>query len=285
MTPSRLPDRTIAPKEHTVNLDATAHDIRTAQRRRTLIEPITARALDLDNATAYAIAHRVHAMRLREGSRSIGRKIGFTNRNIWPEYRVYEPIWGYVYDTTVQFLPSNGGECSLEAFALPRIEPEIIFHFHAAPPLTNDARAILACVDWVAHGYEIVQSHFRDWKFKVADTIADSALHGTLLVGETHAVEKLGSNLVERLATFTIDLACNGHVRDRGRGANVLDSPLLALAYLIGVLARQSEAMPIQAGELVTTGTLTAALPIAAGETWTTALDGLNLPGMNVRFV
>ncbi len=33
----------------------------------------------------------------RRGERPIGRKIGFTNRNIWAEYGVYAPIWGDVY--------------------------------------------------------------------------------------------------------------------------------------------------------------------------------------------
>ncbi|MNN96763.1 hypothetical protein D3C81_2157980 [compost metagenome] len=40
----------------------------------------------------------------------------------------------------------------------------------------------------------------------------------------------------------------------------------------------------IQAGELVTTGTLTRAYPVHAGETWSTELDGLSLPGMRIVF-
>ena len=41
---------------------------------------------------------------------------------------------------------------------------------------------------------------------------------------------------------------------------------------------------PVQAGEIVTTGTLTAAMPIEPGQTWSTALDGLDVPGLRVTF-
>jgi 2-oxo-3-hexenedioate decarboxylase len=267
-----------------MNLDAIAHDLIVAQDSRTLVAPITNTYPDFDHAAGYQVSQRIHRARLRAGATKLGRKIGFTNRNIWPEYGVYEPIWAYVYDTTVQRLPDNRGACALSRFALPRIEPEVVFHFHRAPPRTREPSAILACVDWIAHGYEIVQSHFADWKFKVVDTIADSGLHGTLLVGAPQPIERLGAQLLERLSSFAIELSCDDKLRDRGRGANVLDSPVLALAHLIEVLATQTEAEPIEAGELVTTGTLTAALPIRAGETWSTKFDGLDLPGLVVRF-
>ena len=61
-------------------------------------------------------------------------------------------------------------------------------------------------------------------------------------------------------------------------------SPLLAVAHLINVIEKQPDVLPLEAGELVTTGTLTAALPINSGETWITELDGIALPGMSVSF-
>jgi len=73
-------------------------------------------------------------------------------------------------------------------------------------------------------------------------------------------------------------------VQAHGAGANVLDSPLMAALHLVHVLREQQLFEPIQAGEIVTTGTLTPALPIRAGETWTTSLSGINLPGLTLRF-
>jgi len=61
--------------------------------------------------------------------------------------------------------------------------------------------------------------------------------------------------------------------------------PLLAFAYLAEMLSEQSRFEPVQAGEIVTTGTLTPALPIALGETWSTTLDGIELPGLSLALV
>jgi 2-keto-4-pentenoate hydratase len=54
---------------------------------------------------------------------------------------------------------------------------EIQFYTSPDPPGAN------ACIDWIAHGIEIVQSHFPGWKFQAADTIADWALHGRSFLG------------------------------------------------------------------------------------------------------
>lgn len=267
-----------------MDLHAIAREVKAAQDEGRPLAPLTSRWPGLDTAAAYRVAGIVHAARLAEGARPVGRKIGFTNRNIWPQYGVWEPIWAHVYDRTVRHLPGGHGVCRLDGFLEPRIEPEIVLHLRAAPPLTEDAAALLDGVDWIAHGIEIVQSHFPGWKFAAPDTIVDAALHATLLVGEPHPVVRLGVDLAERLAHFTITLACDGEVRDRGSGANVLGSPLAALAHLVRGLARQPDAAPLAAGELVTTGTLTAALPVRPGETWTTALDGIALPGLAVTF-
>jgi 2-keto-4-pentenoate hydratase len=43
-------------------------------------------------------------------------------------------------------------------------------------------------------------------------------------------------------------------------------------------------ARPLEAGEIVTTGPLTRAFPVKAGETWSTALHGIALGGLHLRF-
>ncbi len=265
------------------NLNALARELKTAQDEVRQIAPFTGRIDGFDEAAGYAVARIVHEARLREGHRPVGRKIGFTNRNIWAEYGVYAPIWGYVYDTTVTSLAQPLGRCRIAPLAQPRIEPEIVLHFAQAPPVTRDPGAILACIDWIAHGLEIVQSHFPDWRFAAADTIADNGLHGRLLVGPQRRVAELGSDAAQRLERFAIELLRDGVRRDTGTGANVLDGPLQAVAHLLAVLDASS-APPLAAGELVSTGTLTRAWPIAAGETWSTRIEGIDLPGMTATF-
>ncbi len=45
--------------------------------------------------------------------------------------------------------------------AEPRIEPEIIFKLALAPAPGMDETALQACIDWVGHDFEIVQSIFK----------------------------------------------------------------------------------------------------------------------------
>jgi 2-keto-4-pentenoate hydratase len=263
---------------------AIARQMKTAQDEVRQIEPITSQLSGFDVASAYAVAHLIHEARLAEGAVPIGRKIGFTNPDVQSLYGVREPIWGTIYDTTVVHLSANDQTCRIARFAEPKIEPEIVFHFRSAPPVDGDLPAILACVDWVAHAFEIVQSHFPGWKFQAADTVADSALHGTLLVGEPQAVDRLGADLIAALERFSLTLSCDGKVREVGKGTNVLGSPLAAIAHLIAVLAQQPQYLPLHANEMVTTGTITTALSVHAGETWRTELEGIALPGLAVKF-
>jgi 2-keto-4-pentenoate hydratase len=153
---------------------------------------------------------------------------------------------------------------------------------HRVPTATRDEAELLSHIDWIAHGCEIVQSHFPDWKFKAADTVAAFGLHGALVVGPKRPVSEL-PDLVATLRTFTVALARDGVVQARGGGANVLDSPLLAAAHLLAMLEGQPRFDSIRADEIVTTGTLTAAVPIHADETWSTEFRGIKLEGLRIR--
>lgn len=267
-----------------IDLPALAREIKSAQDASTQIAPHSARSGGLDMASAYEIARINHQQRLLEGRRALGRKIGFTNAAIWPVFGVNEPIWGHMYDSTVVYLDEGHGTCRIGRFTEPKVEPEIIFHLCKAPPSGADLPTLLGCIDWVAHGFEIVQSHYPGWKFKAADTVADGALHAALLIGRKCTVASLGAGLMGALKDFSITLSRNGQTEESGQGSAVLGHPLAALAHLLKVLATQPKQAPLLAGEIITTGTLTQARDVRAGETWSTALAGIALPGLNVQF-
>ena len=263
-------------------LEAIVGRVRAAQDEARNIECLSADpAFDL--AAGYRVGRLVHETRVAQGRRVLGRKIGFTNAAMWEAYGVRAPIWGYMYDSTVTRV-GPGASFSLRGLADPKIEPEIALHFRNAPPDGADAAAILACVDEAAHVFEIVQTHFAGWKFKAPDTVADNGLHGALLLGRAQPIASLGADPAASLAECSVALTSSNGVRDIGKGANALGNPLIAIAHLVDVLAKQDPLAPIQAGEWITTGTLTAAYPIKPGETWTTAVSGIALPGLAVTF-
>ena len=262
--------------------DSIATELLNALDRNRITDTISGRGATFDAPAAYRVSAEIFKRRRARGERPVGRKIGFTNRLIWDEYRVSSPMWGYVYDHTVTRLDEPVAHLAIGHLAQPRIEPEIVLHFASAPGAATDEVELLSTIDWIAHGFEIVQTHFLDWKFTLADTIADFGLHGALVVGPPQSVSGAG-DVIARLRSFTIALAKNGVVQAHGGGANVLDSPLMAALHLVRVLREQQLFEPIHAGEIVTTGTLTPALPIRAGETWTTNLSGLDLPGLTLH--
>lgn len=244
-----------------------------------LAPPFTEQLAGLTPAQGYEAAAALHRHRLAAGWKPVGRKIGFTNRTIWPRYGVHEPIWGTVYDRTLVASHGNAATVRLEGLVQPRIEPEICFGLRSRPSGSD----LLASIEWVAHAIEIVQCHHPAWKLKLADSTASNGLHGRLVVGERIPAAAL-PRLADALPRMKVKLRRDGVQVDEGVGANVLDSPLHALAYFIKVLDAQPGAPALQGGELVTTGTLTDAHPVAPGETWSTRLEGLPLPGLTVRF-
>ena len=269
---------------NSIDLDAIAADVLKAQDGAAQVAPFTGRHAGFDLPAAYQVAHRVEALRRAQGWTPVGRKIGFTNAALWPVFGVDQPIWGTVYDRTLVMLDGHNPHHSLRGLVSPKIEPEIVFRLRHVPAPDAEPAELLAAIEWVAPGFEIVQSHYPDWKFGAADTVATGGLHGRLFLGPPMRLADLGPNAWQALEDFSLALTCNGALRDSGRGANVLGHPALALAHLVRLIAGQAGVSPLRPGEIVTTGTVTGAHSVAAGETWRAATEGLGWSALEVRF-
>ena len=109
-------------------------------------------------------------------------------------------------------------------------------------------------------------------------------LHARLLVGERLPLRTLARDAAELhslLAGAKVDLLHDGQGKALGLGANVLDSPLMALHHFVRELRRCPGATDLQAGDVVTTGTWTDAFAIAPGERWTARFSD-PLPSLTV---
>jgi 2-oxo-3-hexenedioate decarboxylase len=249
------------------------------------LPPITDADPAFDVARAYAVLRDLHERRKARGWRAIGRKIGFTNRTLWQRYGVDRPMWSHVWDRTVQFAPDGRATLALAGLHEPRIEPEVVFGLAAPLPPTTDAAALLAAVEWMAAGFEIVHSVFPGWKFRVPDCTAAFGLHGALVVGAPTPIARANREaLASMMPTFVATLSRDGTVVETGVGANVLGGPVDALAYLRDVLAADPAMPALAAGEIVTTGTLTDAWPVAAGQSWTCDYGTLGLRATTLMF-
>lgn len=235
---------------------------------------------------AYEHQLAVREMRIARGEHPRGFKVGFTNRKIWERYGVYAPIWGTVWDTTVRTCEEQG-ELEIAGCSQPRLEPECVFGIVATPPANVTLEDLFACIEWLAPGFEVVQSHMPAWKFVAADTVADGGLHGRLLIGRRRAVRDVASNATEleaQLARARVVLHRGDEAMDRGVGANVLDGPLHALLYFVRALRDCPGAPDLTPGDVVTTGTWTDAWPVEPGQRWCAQFD-TPLSGIEVVFL
>jgi 2-keto-4-pentenoate hydratase len=285
LTASTLPVRYSPFKE--CRAMPTTNDLATllldAHARAALVEPPSASDPAFDLLAAYVVGQLITTRRRERGERTVGRKIGFTNVGIWKEYGVNAPLWAHVYDTTLRRAPEGRATLSLAGMAAPRIEPELVLGLRSAPPAEAPTpQSLLRSVAWIAVGFEVVDCHFADWRFSLADAVADFGLHAALVVGAPLVLEPdRDEGLLGALARCTLTLERNGEMVATGAGANALGSPLLALGHLVRTLAEQG-VEPLAAGEVVTTGTLTPAFPVASCQTWSASVAGLDLASLTL---
>jgi 2-oxo-3-hexenedioate decarboxylase len=215
---------------------------------------------DLTLGRAYQIGRALHERLVSRGFKPIGRKIGFTNRSMWDQFKVSEPIWAHVYEQTVHFAQEGNLRLSLAGMVAPRIEPEIVLRLRSAMPSGElSVEELATCIEWAAVGLEIVDTHFADWRFNAAEAVADFGLHAALVVGPPWRVDSEAPNhLAAVLESLRVTLRGSNDLVAEGEGRNALGGPLLALGFLARVLSAQPGAEPLMPGEVITTGTLTA---------------------------
>ena len=205
----------------------------------------------------------------------MGRKVAFANPAVWDKLKLQTVAWGSMYDDTVQ-KASATATVSVPFTYAPKLEPEIVFKLRE-PIAGADAAGVLAGVEWVALGFEIIDCVYPEWTFEPMDFVAAYGLHAALVVGEPRAVTADAiPALVDQLAKFKLRLIKNGELVEEGAGRNSLRSPALCL----GELARVA---PLHVGELVSSGTLTTPTLIGVGDEWKAELDGLDLPSLSLK--
>ena len=137
---------------------ALALELLDALARSKPLAPYTTLPAGLTVEYAYGVSAEVLKLRRARGETPVGRKIGFTNRAVQAHFGVADPIWNYVYDTTIRYARDNAGVQSLKGALEPKIEPEIVFRLRQAPRPGMSEAELAECIDWIAHGYEIVHS-------------------------------------------------------------------------------------------------------------------------------
>lgn len=206
---------------------------------------------------AYRVQLHQTAAWERAGRKVVGFKVGLTSKAMQRMLGVDSPDFGHLYDDMVL---DPAQPIDTTRFIAPRIEPEISFVLKeelAGPGLT--AVDAIRAIDYAVASIEVIDSRIADWKIGLADTIADNASSGALLLGTRPVrLDEADLGLLGCVVTK------NGQVVSTGAGAAVLGDPVNGLLWLANQLGSLGRSLP--AGSIVMAGALSAAVPVAPGD-------------------
>jgi len=251
-------------KQHTRGEIAAA--LLDAYRSRQPIEPLTGRFDDLTLDDAYQIQLLQVEQWLADGARVKGHKVGLTSAAMQRQMGVASPDYGHLLDTMF-WLEHEPIPASV--FVQPRVEPEVAFVLDEplSGPGVTVADAVTA-VGFVLPALELIDSRIRDWKIGLADTIADNASSGGVVLGS----KPTALSAVD-LRLSGCNLRKNGELAGTGAAGAVLGSPLSSLVWLANTLGARG--VVLEAGHVILPGSITASIPVTAGDTVTATFAGL----------
>ena len=266
-------------------IEALARELLSAYEMDQMVPSLPSALRGFDLNMAYEVEAALKRFRESSGARAVGRKVGYANKAMWRVLKLETLVWAHMYDDTVHHSNGNSATLTLAHRRSLKIEPEIVFGLKQ-PIIAEglDAAAALESTEWLAMGFEIIDCPFPEWQFQPSDFVACFGLHAALVIGERVQVQPDSiATLVDELPRFKVRMSKNGEFVEEGSGRNCLRSPALCLAELRAAVVRRFPTQPLSAGEIVSSGTLTAGHPTDSGDLWTVEVDGLSLPPLTLR--
>lgn len=251
-----------------------ARELYAAETGHAPIAALTDRHPGITNDEAYQVQLAGMRLRMAEGHVIVGKKIGLTSKAMQNALGVFEPDYGYITD---RMMALEGDPLSLSELIAPKVEAEIAFVLKedlVGPGIT--VAKVLQATAGIMPALEIIDTRIKDWKIKIQDTIADGASIGKVIVsGRLVPVDEFDMRFMGLV------LEKNGETVATAAGAAVLGHPANAVAWLANKLAAYG--ITLKAGEIIMSGSLTAACPVAAGDSVRASFDRLGVVG--ARFV
>lgn len=239
------------------NVEDAALALREARSNRRPIDPISGTFGITDLATAYAVAGENNRLRLAEGAKIVGKKIGLTSRAVQKQLGVDQPDFGILYDD-MELL--NNGEVCMNRLMQPKIEAEVAFvvgrDLDGSVPGWAE---FLLSIAYALPAIEVVDSAIADWKITLFDTVADNASSGLYVLGD----QPVSIGAIS-LGDLGMTLLRNGEVTSVGSGSACLDHPLRAAYWLARTMAELGDGL--KAGEVILSGALGPMVSIEVGD-------------------
>lgn len=196
------------------------------------------------------VEHRVHD----EGP-VVGYKIGATSEAVRSELGISSPVYGHLLQDTVRW----NRQFQMESLIEPMVEPEIAFVLEEDLSESATRLDVLAATRFIVPVIEVVDSRIEGWDVGAAAAIGDNSFAAGLVPGDRVSPAEVD------LPLEGVEVLVNGDRRATGTGSAVLGHPAEAVAWLARALADEEDSL--QAGDIVTTGSVTEPIPVHAGDT------------------
>jgi 2-oxopent-4-enoate/cis-2-oxohex-4-enoate hydratase len=187
-------------------------------------------------------------LRLADGERIVGNKIGVTSKPVQDMSNVRQPDFGFL---TNAMQVDDGSEIVIaDSLIQPRAEAEIelVLKEDLHGPVVS-AQQVLEATEFIAPCFVIVDSRIDDWKIKIADTVADNASCGAFALGSVRA-----SPHDFDLVALQVTVSKNGQFLSEGVGAAVQGSPLASIAWFANTMG--SYGVTLSRGDIFLSGSL-----------------------------
>lgn len=136
-----------------------AKEIQRAYRTREMIRPLTITSPEIVLEDAYAIQEAWIDLKVAEGAKVVGHKIGLTSKAMQSTSLVGEPDYGSVLDDT---LYQDGVEIPAGIFRAPRVEIELAFVMKSELRGPNcKIFDVLNATDYVTPAIEVLDSRIE----------------------------------------------------------------------------------------------------------------------------
>lgn len=251
-----------------------AEQLENAELQAKDVTKITDDHPDMDWEDAYAIQEDIRRRKEARGHRTVGLKCGLTSYAKMKQMGVDTPVFGFVSD---YMACAEGSAIQTSELIHPKVEAEICIVTKAALRGPGcHVGAVLAAIDFVIPGVEIIDSRYRDFKFDLKSVIADNTSASRFVVGgRARNVEELD------LRTLGVVMEKNGEIVAMAAGAAVMGHPAAAVAALANHLGARGQEIP--AGSFIMTGGVTEAIAVQAGDSVNVRFQDLGSVAM--RFV
>lgn len=246
-------------------IDAAARRLHEAEKARRPVRQISLDHPEITISDAYAIQKAGIELKLAEGRKIIGHKVGLTSRAMQMSSQIDEPDFGTLLDDMVY---QDGSDISCERFIDPMVEVELAFILKDRLQGENVSMLdVLSATDYVVPALEIIDARCdridpeTKRPRKVMDTISDNAANVGIVMGG-RPIKPMDVDLRWVAAL----LYRNGVIEETGVAAGVLNHPANGISWLAKKFA--SHGVALEPGQVILAGSFTRPVKVRPGDTF-----------------